>query len=244
MSNKYIEVRRIAKVDDLNIDKKVFLLGIADGKVGVAAFRYDHPKVGEPQIDANILLAFTSDVIEVFDAYTFLTSSQWIYMTIGPGDLLELNAIAQRIIFHLDSGRNEKIYKHTLTYLLLKLKWIYTLSKLRIKPNGTRSEKIMDLIRYMKINTTDDRSVAYYAKLIYVSETYLGELCRIELDVSFRSLSNQILVLRILDEFYHGDASFGEIAVSMHFSDQAHFNTFFKKHLGVTPTEFKKGVVI
>jgi len=242
--NEYIEVRKIAKVDDLNLDKKVFVFGIAEDRVGVASFRYDQPKVGEPLLNTDFLFAFTSDVSEVFDAYTFLKDSQWIYMDINAKDRTELSALVQRIAKHMQDDIDTKIYKHSLTYLLLKLKWIFTINKLRIKSNGSKSEKIIELIRYMKANQGSDRSVAYYARLIHVSETYLGELCQLELGVSFRSLSTQLLLLRILDSFYHTSISFGGIAGELHFSDQAHFNTFFKKHLGVTPSEFKKGVLI
>jgi len=246
MSNKYIEVQRIVKVEDINVFRKAYVLGIKGNRVGLGSFLLSQAKIDEPKINSDYLLAFTSSLTEVFDTYTFLTDNQWIYMDIGAKEKRELDSIYQRIMRNINrnQGNDATIYRHSLTYILLKLKWIYTLSKLRLKPNGLKSEKTLKLIGFMKANEGEDRSAAYYAKLVHISVKYLGELCRRELGVNFRSLSNQLLILRILDLFYFSTASFGKIAGKLHFSDQAHFNKFFKKHLGVTPSEFKNGVVI
>jgi AraC-like DNA-binding protein len=44
------------------------------------------------------------------------------------------------------------------------------------------------------------------------------------------------------DLLTHSDLSLAEIALSCGFSDQSHFSMMFKRHMGITPSRFRKSV--
>jgi len=44
------------------------------------------------------------------------------------------------------------------------------------------------------------------------------------------------------DLLAHSDMSLAEIALACGFSDQSHFSMMFKRHMGITPSKYRKGV--
>lgn len=195
----------------------------------------------------DILLYFTDDedwpFKEIEDVTQSIPGDQWIKLTPDARELEEVKRIIQRIEHRIEH-EEPKIFKYTLVYLLLKLRWLYLFKRLRVRPNGLLSEKMITLLSHMKLNHTRHRSIEFYAGAIMVSEHYLGELCRNEINLTYRHISNLLLKIRILDLFYLSDMNFGEIAIELGFADQAHFTNFFKRELGVTPSVFRRGVLI
>jgi AraC family transcriptional regulator len=46
------------------------------------------------------------------------------------------------------------------------------------------------------------------------------------------------------DLLKHSDLSLAEIALACGFSDQSHFSMMFKRHMGITPSRFRKSVAM
>ncbi len=197
--------------------------------------------------DQEVFLCFTNyddwPEKEIEEVTTSIPADQWIKLTPDPKELNEVKIIIQKIRNRLDTNE-PKIFKYTLVYLLLKLKWMYIFKRLRVRADGLISEKMISLLHHMKLNHTKNRSVNYYAKSISVSDNYLGELCRNEINLTYREISSLLLTIRILDLFYVSKMNFSEITDHLGFADQAHFSNFFKKEMNVTPSQFRRGVLI
>jgi hypothetical protein len=131
----------------------------------------------------------------------FIELNQWVIAASSPEEMKDLKLLLEKITANIDSGKFN-IFRTTLNYLLLKIVWLKTISNLRVRRNGLRSEKVMKLFAEMKINHSEHRGLTYYSQQIHVSENYLGELCQKETGLSFRMISNLWLIIRILDSFY------------------------------------------
>ncbi len=84
-------------------------------------------------------------------------------------------------------------------------------------------------------------SVAHYAKLLHTSPQNLNAICRKETNQT----AAQVLAEHILSEakryLLYTELSISEVCNSLGFKDNSHFTKYFKRHLGITPTAFRKG---
>ena len=191
------------------------------------AFEYssvhDHPTI--PQVlsyfEKNVLISFSRDLRRIMELDNVF------------------NLILSRMI-----EKETQVFLPTLAYIMIKIKWLLIQKQVRLNIRGESSDRIQRLFNAMNQNHTEHRGVKHYAKEIYVSEHYLRELCQKELRLNFRYLSNLLLAIRIIDEFVLVRRPFGDIAFDLGFSDQSHFTNFFKRQLGVTPSEFRQGILI
>ncbi len=89
-------------------------------------------------------------------------------------------------------------------------------------------------------NNNLTNSVAHYAKLLHTSPQNLNAICRKETNQS----AAQVLADHILSEakrfLLYTELSVSEVCHSLGFKDNSHFTKYFKRHLGVTPTAFRK----
>ncbi len=102
-----------------------------------------------------------------------------------------------------------------------------------------------DLIaRFMQMLERGDyvknREVGYYADKLFVTPKYLSEVCK---SVSGKTANYWILrftTIHIRRLLQQKEKSFTEIAHMFNFSSPAYFSRFVQKHLGTTPTNFRK----
>lgn len=98
----------------------------------------------------------------------------------------------------------------------------------------------MEAIRYIREHSTSALTVSAIAKVVNVSEGYLGRVFNREVGESIPSfirrarLSNAEHLLRTTD------LSIAEISGHCGFSSVPYFNMIFKKHTGFTPTQYRK----
>ena len=82
--------------------------------------------------------------------------------------------------------------------------------------------------------------VKYYADLLNVSSRYLAQVTRRISGKSPKAIVDDCLIHEIERQLWHTDKNVQEIAYDCGFSSQAHLSNFFKKHKGISPTEFRR----
>lgn len=82
--------------------------------------------------------------------------------------------------------------------------------------------------------------VSFYAEQLNVSAPYLGQVTRSIAGRSPKSVIDERIVAEIASLLKTTSMPLKEVAQRMGFSSQAHLSRFFKKHKGVSPTEFKQ----
>jgi hydroxymethylpyrimidine/phosphomethylpyrimidine kinase len=82
--------------------------------------------------------------------------------------------------------------------------------------------------------------VSFYAEQLNVSAPYLGQVTRSIAGRSPKSVIDERIVAEIASLLKTTSMPLKEVAQRMGFSSQAHLSRFFKKHKGVSPTEYKQ----
>jgi AraC-like DNA-binding protein len=117
------------------------------------------------------------------------------------------------------------------------------------KQTGNASHRISTLFtelmeRQFPIENTNQnvilRTASDFAKQLNVHVNYLNRAVK----ETTGKTTTEIISERILQEakvlLRHSDLAVSEIAYSLGYSEPAHFNNFFKKHLHMSPVQFRK----
>lgn len=137
-------------------------------------------------------------------------------------------------------------FRKDLTRTLL-LAMFYDLSNViyRVLHNDkpqTRAEAIFaDFIRKVESHCRQERRVSWYAQELHITPKYLSEVIKA---VSRRTPNEWIddyvtMELRVL--LKNTSKSIKEIAQELHFPNQSFLGKYFKEHVGVSPSEYRKG---
>lgn len=86
---------------------------------------------------------------------------------------------------------------------------------------------------------TEQREVAFYADRLCISTRYLSTIIRSVAHSTAKEFIDRSVVLEIKMLLGSTELSVQEIAYLLHFPDQSYLGRFFKKHTGVSPTEFR-----
>lgn len=108
----------------------------------------------------------------------------------------------------------------------------------------TRAEKIfMDFIKLVEQNFRTERRVSWYASQLCITAKYLSEIIK---RVSRRTPNEWIdnyVILEVRALLRISTKSLKEIADELHFCNQSFFGKYFKHHVGISPSKYRKGSV-
>ena len=89
-------------------------------------------------------------------------------------------------------------------------------------------------------NTNVNRSVKSYADELCVSPKYLTSVCRRHSDYTASELIATSIISRIKQLLLYSDLSIKEVAAEMGFDNLSFFGKYVKKHLGLSPNNYRK----
>ncbi len=172
----------------------------------------------------------------------------------GSGDrIVSLNDAEMEKIKHLIEdlhAKNQQIAEHPFGEDIVQYTFRILLSELAaigIKHNiGTKKNKTsrkQDItIRFGKLihlNFKEQRSVKFYAQQLALTPNYLNEIIH---EVTGRSAS-ELIDEKVMQEakllLKNPRLTIGQVADALHFSSQSFLGKFFKRHLGVSPSEYR-----
>ncbi|MBQ7420198.1 MAG: AraC family transcriptional regulator [Prevotella sp.] len=138
-------------------------------------------------------------------------------------------------------------YRTELVKALL-LAMFYDMSNViwRVEQSGkeaiSRADAIFaQFIRLLEQNFRHERQVKWYAEQICITPKYLSEIVK---QVSKRTPNDWIdhyVVLEIRVLLKNSTKSIKEIAEDLHFPNQSFLGKYFKEHIGVSPSKFRRG---
>lgn len=103
----------------------------------------------------------------------------------------------------------------------------------RKKPIFKKFEQLVDK------NYLEDKNVSNYANLLCIHPFCLNKICKLSVDKT----ASDVIHNRVLQEakkmILASDKSFKEIAFELGFNSPAYFSRYFKKHLGINPSQFR-----
>ena len=82
--------------------------------------------------------------------------------------------------------------------------------------------------------------VKYFADRLNISTRYFYQICMKESGISAKALINNFLISHIRHLLLNTTLSFQQISHRFNFPDQAAFTIYFKRHVGMTPSEYQE----
>lgn len=141
----------------------------------------------------------------------------------------------------------EHHYRTDLVKALL-LAMFYDMSNViwRVEQQGTKSQTRADVIfanfiRLLEQHFRQERRVSWYAEQLCITPKYLSEIVK---QVSKRTPNEWIdnyVILEIRVLLKNSTKSIKEIAEELQFPNQSFLGKYFKEHIGVSPSQYRKG---
>ena len=127
---------------------------------------------------------------------------------------------------------------------LLNTFFVYCDGKCNIKSNiadnNSRSALVYKYKKSVDSFISKNHLVSEYAAMLNVSDKYLNECTQDVLGTNAKSLIDEQLVMRSRYELKFTDRTVKEIAFGLGFSSPDYFSAFCKKHMGCSPSRFRK----
>jgi AraC family transcriptional regulator, transcriptional activator of pobA len=149
------------------------------------------------------------------------------------------------------NNKYENRYEFVKSYIRLMVMYLNRFYEKRIqnnqKPNPQASgiltvREFQDLIEQNLKTDKKLKSVSGFADRLNTHPNHLNALCKEILGKTASELLHDSTLLQAKSLILNSDFSMKEIAYQLGYDEPNYFFRFFKKHIGVTPSEFKKNL--
>ena len=117
---------------------------------------------------------------------------------------------------------------------------IWRVEQTENKTNKRADALFAQFIRLLEENFRTERRVSWYAEQLGITPKYLSEMVK---QVSKRTPNDWIdsyVILEIRVLLKNTTKSIKEIADAIHFPNQSFFGKYFKEHMGMSPSEYRR----
>lgn len=139
------------------------------------------------------------------------------------------------------SGQQHKIASIKLIALLYQLNE-YTNAFTQWQEGFTSPQQLL-LQKFIQLVNTyyiEKRTIEEYADLLNITANHLSQTIKAVSGKNALSFLNERIIEEAKSFIQYTNYDIAEIAYQLNFSDPANFGKFFKKHVGITPMEFRK----
>ena len=150
---------------------------------------------------------------------------------------------------HIEGEENKEIESEFLSNLLVLELFVLLSRALKtewensIRDKSTKLRELISIsVNYIKNNFERDISLEDIARYVFLSPGYFIRAFREETGTSPINYLLKIRVERAMELLADTDDRIIDIALAVGFSSQQRFNEMFKKHTGMTPTQYRKTV--
>jgi len=181
-----------------------------------------------------------SHFLESF-SYFKNTSLPVIYLdTADAKMILDIYLLIQQKLEREGHPYHVEISRSILITLLYEVQADYEKQHSIVKGKQTRKQELNMLFQDMVFqHYKEHRSVQYYADALFVSPKHLTETIK---EVTGRTAGEWIddaVVLEAKVLLRNHDISIARVAEDIHFPDQSSFGKYFKKHAGMSPSDYR-----
>lgn len=135
---------------------------------------------------------------------------------------------------------NESYFLNLISLIILKI-----LDKIKDKPNFKIIENSqLEIIRLVNKYYLEKPKIEFYASKMNLSVSCFSKKVKQIYGKTIIDLQNEKIILESKRLLKQNNLTVNEIALKFNFTDESHFCHFFKKHLKMTPKEFKKSFFI
>lgn len=136
---------------------------------------------------------------------------------------------------------DEQVVHHLFLAFLYELGSIFQRNNSGKRIQLTRKEDIsMCFIKLLADSFREERSVLFYAKKLYVTPRYLTQTVKETTGQTAGEIIDEMVIMEAKALLNNVSLSIAQVAESLYFSDQFFFSKYFKRHTGLTPSEYRK----
>ncbi|MDB5031961.1 response regulator transcription factor [Mucilaginibacter sp.] len=154
--------------------------------------------------------------------------------------LLEVYLLIQQKLEREEHPYRQEISRSILTTLLYEVEFIYEKQHIILKSKQNRKQELNLLFQNLIFrHYKEHRNVQFYADALCVSSKHLTEIIK---EVTGRTSGEWIEDAVILEAkvlLRNHEISIAQVAENIHFPDQSSFGKYFKKHTGLSPSDYR-----
>ncbi len=185
---------------------------------------------------------FNKNTISGFDLFTMVQIPK---ITLTKKEVKIFNNYAKQLK-HNNAQKNTSVFKTEIIRnifgaIIFTYAEIYKKKYPELKVELNRQEEIV--VRFWNIlqeNVKTERTVQFYADALNVSAGYLSKVLKQVTNKNASQLIDEAVILEARLLLENSALSITEIAEELNFSDQSFFGKYFKKHIGFSPSQFRK----
>lgn len=146
----------------------------------------------------------------------------------------------------IDDTDDRELYNKELVIQLVNTLIIITARNvLRLMPDEavtTEDSKAVEIIHYIQTNIyyPEKLRTSALSALFNISESYLGKYFKKHTQENLQTFINNYRMKMIESRLRYSDMRCSEVAYEFGFTDESHFNKFFRQRRGMSPKEFRK----
>ncbi len=108
-------------------------------------------------------------------------------------------------------------------------------------PTLSRKEGLFSaFLRLLIANCRKEHAVSFYSEKLFITPQYLSLILKEQTGKSANKWIDDVLIQEAKILLKAPQATVQQVADLLHFSDQSTFGKFFKKHVGISPMEYRK----
>jgi AraC-like DNA-binding protein len=154
--------------------------------------------------------------------------------------ILDIYLLMQQKLEREQHPYRMQIARSMLTTMLYEVQSVYEKQHTIIKGKQTRKQELNMLFQDLVFQQyKEHRNVQYYADALFVSPKHLTETIK---EVTGRTAGEWIddaVILEAKVLLRNNDISIANVADDIHFPDQSTFGKYFKKHTGMSPSDYR-----
>lgn len=134
----------------------------------------------------------------------------------------------------------DPVLRNFIHILLLRIREIHRPHATRLREAATRSTILANHFKHLvERRFIEERSVARYAELLYITPKHLTDVVKEVLGRTPREVIDNLLLLEAKVLLRSTDKTMTQIAQELRFADQSHFGKFIKQHTGHSPAALR-----
>ena len=151
----------------------------------------------------------------------------------------DYHSFISRLFFRINDPEKHKKLKYLILALVSEIKAIY-LSEYPENKENKNSESLTDrFLQLLFAHHKKERSVRFYADKICLTPRYLTTEIRKNTGKPVLTWINEVVVAHAKSLLVTKKITIADISEELSFSDTALFCRFFKRHTGITPSEYR-----
>ena len=190
----------------------------------------------------RVLIYLTKDIIKEFLIYNPNLLDCFKHTVIVMSDQEELEILLQNLVNEYKRTNDEVVIKSFLGLLLTMInRYISAKSEAaNIVQNDTISEKILEVVRYINTEFTNEISLSMLAEKFFMNPTYLSRNFKKVTGFNYVEYLNNLRIQKSIYLLLNSKQNVTSIAINSGFNSTNHFCKTFKTIVGISPLKYRK----